>query len=189
MRILQANLVDFLVLLCHDVIEIIVVHEMKEHVSGYIPRFGHLDGGHEAIVIEVVSENEVGQKQSRRLAAQSAVTFGAENSLLEKLVEVIDIQKVLGDTDVAQVGGEKPADEGYIDSGQIWRFDVRLGNVEKMDAPDGIGNLSYGQVSIDHLDQEVEFVLLYPSMNQFQNGPVIKIVRRHSENGAAEISR
>ena len=94
-----ANLVDFLVFLIQDVVEIVAGEKVLQGVGDNVPGSGHLDVVQEFRAIRRLLDDLRSEEQARTLAPQSAVAALGENHALEKIVNGVEVDVILGYVD------------------------------------------------------------------------------------------
>jgi len=182
--ILQAYLVEILVLLLVDGFELVEMQEHRQRVRRQIPGLGKPHAGQFRIVGP--GQNRLRQKQPRALAAQIAAAAGRENDPLHQVVEIQDLDVLLRRSDVGQVAREEPADQRHLEPlvGGGRQTDVFFRQV--LVEHDRINDFLERRADIvNGLDEEARALVLDPFLDGREDVVGIEVFAGQLEDGVA----
>ena len=122
------------------------------------------------------------QEEPGALAAQLAVAVGGADDVVHQVVEVADLDVVLGDVDELEVVGEEPAHERHAQADLHRARQLVVGDGQLVIALERLGDLrERGAVVLDGLDQEARLVVLDPLLDARHDLRLAQVLGRDPE--------
>ncbi len=143
----------------------------------------------EFVVFPFFLQNLRCQVQPGAFSAKAAVAFGSEDNFLQQVIEILYIDEMLDDIDVLELVGEEAADERYLDAAFVGGFRFGIVGGEVIVPPDGVGDFGQGEVAVDHLHEECQFIFLDPFLDHAENIFVAQMIVSDLEGFGADIGQ
>jgi len=168
--ILDADLLQILVLLLVHILEFIVADEFRHAVRGHVPGLGYPDFREKPLLSRGPLQDVLREEEPRALAPQASVARGGVDDVRGQVKEVGDTQVSFGDVDEAGVVRKEPSDQRDLEPLLGGGGEEGLAGRQGPVAEDGVDDRAQRRIAGVHgFDQEAQFVLLNPHVQAGEN--------------------